>query len=181
MRYPDAFSAVTTHSCATMLHLCATHTPLLRHSYATFAPPMRRRNASPSFSAPARSDAPAPSGGPGWRGHGFPRSHGPAEHEVNGSWLRLRCRRRRPPSRVTWIGRRVPARGRKKCRTNPKAAEIRAYPRKGTGKTGVAHRRHALSPAGGERGEASSPLDARSPRATRCTSARRPDSGCSRS
>jgi hypothetical protein len=34
---------------------------------------------------------PPPPPGPGWRRHGFPRSHGPAEGNVKRQWLTLRC------------------------------------------------------------------------------------------
>jgi hypothetical protein len=77
--------------------------------------PPGRRPIRPLFSCrPAArppSAAPLP---PVRRGHGFPRPHGPAEHEVNGSWLKLRCRADASPSRATWIDcRRCRMRGRK--------------------------------------------------------------------
>jgi hypothetical protein len=179
----DAFSAVTTHSCAT----CYTYAPFMRHFRATDAPP-GCESCLPL--PPARSDAPSPPGGPagagprpaaGGRQHRFPRSHGPAEHEVNGIMVKASL----PPTPAPQprdMDRLARTRAwPKKCRMNPKAAEILAYPRKGARKSGVAHGRHALSPPGDERGEASSRFDARSPRATRCISAGRPGSGCSRS
>jgi hypothetical protein len=170
---------------------CYTHAPLMRHFRATFAPSMRRRAASPAFRSRPRDPTPRPLRGarparaPARRPAGVSiDSHGPMDPpnmRLMGSWLRLRCRRRRPPSRATWIGWLRTRAWPKKCRMNPKAAEILAYPRKGARKSGVAHGRHALSPPGDERGEASSRFDARSPRATRCISAGRPGSGCSRS
>jgi hypothetical protein len=58
------------------------------------------------------------------RRHGFPRSHGPAEDEVNGTWLTLRCCPDPRSSRVTRItsGPRCNEGG--ECRRNPRRAGI---------------------------------------------------------
>jgi hypothetical protein len=67
---------------------------------ATFRPPARThailskpaaRNPMPE-AMPAQPPAPPPAPAPAWRRrHGFPRSHGPAEHKVKTQWLTLRC------------------------------------------------------------------------------------------
>jgi hypothetical protein len=62
---------------------------------AALTPPRSRRRpgrapipAPPPAALPLAAPPPAPFGR---RRHGFPRSHGPAEDEVNGTWLTLRC------------------------------------------------------------------------------------------
>ncbi len=54
-------------------------------------PPSPPRPETPSRSPTAPHPLPRPPPAPGRRGHGFPRSHGPAEDEVKAEWLTLRC------------------------------------------------------------------------------------------
>jgi len=69
------------------------------------AGPARRRITRPPSQPPELSDWPDFSRpAAGRRGHGFPRSHGPPEHEVKGSCLTLRYRADPSPSGATWIG-----------------------------------------------------------------------------
>jgi hypothetical protein len=70
------------------IHLCRSQAPLTPPPSPPGCP------SGPTF--PRRPTArPVPASR---RGHGFPRSHGPTEHEVNGSWLKFRCRVDASPS-----------------------------------------------------------------------------------
>ena len=134
-------------------------------------PPPLRNAHLPDLLPPATPPAPA-----GRRRHGFPRSHGPSKREVNGSWLRLRCRGdANPPSHTTCND----CRPRAARRRNAEGAR---EPQKSwdSGRSGLEDRRGAPRRRASSLARPSPRLGVRSPRARRCTSPPLSDGGCSR-
>jgi hypothetical protein len=84
--------------------------------------PAARPDHRTRLAPPAPAPPPAPPAAAGRR-HRFPRSHGPAEHEVNKQCLTLRCHER--PQRQDRLRPSHSPRG-QKCRRNPKPAGILA-------------------------------------------------------
>jgi hypothetical protein len=163
-------------------------------------PPLRNAHPPDLPRHPARSA--------GRRRHGFPRSHGPSKREVNGPLVKASLPRRPQPGPARRDMDRLPPAhcASPKCRRNPRAAGIRAFPRRrrAARPASVAARalRDAAMPKEPESrrdpgilaqeegtaarlsrlapGALSPRFGARSPRARPCTSPLPSDSGCSR-